>query len=188
MRHLHEELHNNHHLKYNGREQFNLFLKGLGMTMQEALIYWRRAFAPKVPEDKFLKEYAYNIRYNFGQEGKRVDQNPWGCHTIIVSKHPSPGENHGCPFRAFSADNLRAKMRAFNVPDANISEILTLVQNQHYQIACTRYYEITHKAEVQIDIINHPNSYFDQSMGRAKASQATTTTQSGSSSSSSASS
>jgi len=105
MRHLHESLRADGHLKHNGRNQYGLFLKvrceilatrcpahakpaatifcrcvlvqGLGLSMQEALVFWRRAFQAKIPEDKFNKSYAYNIRYNYGQEGKRADFAPY---------------------------------------------------------------------------------------------------------------
>jgi DNA primase large subunit len=33
--------------------------------------------------DKFNKEYAYNVRYNYGQEGKRQDWSEWSCVKII---------------------------------------------------------------------------------------------------------
>jgi DNA primase large subunit len=55
------------HLKHFGRLQFGLFLKGCGLPLEEALVYWRKAFY-KLAEDKFQKEYAYNIRYNYGRE------------------------------------------------------------------------------------------------------------------------
>ena len=32
------------------------------------MIFWRTEFAPKVPGDKFDKEYAYNIRHNYGEQ------------------------------------------------------------------------------------------------------------------------
>jgi DNA primase large subunit len=37
----------------------------------------------RTPGDKFNKEYAYNVRYNYGQEGKRQDWSEWNCVKII---------------------------------------------------------------------------------------------------------
>lgn len=77
MRHLHNQLRHDHHLKHQGRMQYGLFLKGLGLSMEEALLFWQRAFSGKVTEDQFQKNYAYNIRHNYGREGKRTDYTPY---------------------------------------------------------------------------------------------------------------
>lgn len=50
--------------------------------------------------------------------------------------------------------------------DSHVAEILDLVKNMHYQIACTRLYEVTHKVEGEVPIITQPNAYADMSMGR----------------------
>ena len=44
-------------------------LQAIGLPLEEAMIFWRTEFAPKVPGDKFDKEYAYNIRHNYGEMG-----------------------------------------------------------------------------------------------------------------------
>jgi hypothetical protein len=30
-------------------------------------MFWRSAFAPRIPPEKFEKEYAYNVRHNYGE-------------------------------------------------------------------------------------------------------------------------
>ncbi len=40
--------------------------QAVGLPMEDALVFWRTAMAPQVPHDKFEKEYAYNIRHNYG--------------------------------------------------------------------------------------------------------------------------
>ena len=44
----------------------------LGLPIEEALIFWRKSFS-KITDDKFNKEYKYNIRHSFGLEGKRAN-------------------------------------------------------------------------------------------------------------------
>ena len=97
-----------HHLKHYGRLQLGLFLKGIGLTMDESLRYWKQEFTKKndIDADKFEKNYAYNIRHSYGAEGKRNDYRPWNCNKTINLTAPGNGEYHGCPFKTFSEDNL----------------------------------------------------------------------------------
>ncbi len=44
-----------------------------------------------------------------------------------------------------------------------IKEIMTLVENKHYQIACQRYFELTHDKQTVDGGVNHPNQYFMES-------------------------
>ncbi|KAI7905502.1 eukaryotic and archaeal DNA primase, large subunit-domain-containing protein [Cokeromyces recurvatus] len=163
MRNLQDALKANKHLKHDGRLQYGLFLKGIGLSVGEALIFWRTAFS-NITDDKFRKEYAYNIRYNYGLEGKRVNYSPYSCMKIITSNPPSVGEHHGCPFRHFSPSNLEARLRKDGISGGHIQEILELARNKHYQLACTRHFEVTHpENKEKIDIIEHPNQYYELS-------------------------
>ena len=44
MQNLHRELRKNSHLKHFGRLQYGLFLKGIGLNLSEAIIFWRKSF------------------------------------------------------------------------------------------------------------------------------------------------
>ncbi|KAM6956332.1 DNA primase large subunit [Aplochiton taeniatus] len=53
MRQLHRSLRENHHLRHGGRMQYGLFLKGIGLTLDQALQFWRSEFTKaKVDSDK----------------------------------------------------------------------------------------------------------------------------------------
>lgn len=52
MRNLHEVLRKNHHLKYNGRLQYGLFLKGIGLSLDDAMRFWRDEFTKVMDVDK----------------------------------------------------------------------------------------------------------------------------------------
>ena len=53
--------------------------------MDESLVFWKQEFTKKhdIDSEKFEKNYAYNIRHSYGQEGKRNDYKPWNCSKII---------------------------------------------------------------------------------------------------------
>ncbi|CAH3160276.1 unnamed protein product [Porites lobata] len=162
MRQLHTAMKENHHLKHFGRLQYGLFIKGIGLSLEEALIFWRSEFTKLMDVDKFDKQYAYNIRHSYGKEGKRQDYTPYSCMKIIMSNPPGPGDHHGCPFRHTDADLLRQRLAAYRIPKKGIDEIMEFVKESHYQLACTRYFELTHGVTAS-SAINHPNQYFDES-------------------------
>eukprot|EP00111_Clytia_hemisphaerica_P000380 TCONS_00001051-protein len=163
MRNLHEGLRKDHHLKHWGRLQYGLFIKAAGLSLEEALLFWRSEFTKKMDLDKFEKQYAYNVRHSYGKEGKRADYTPYSCMKIITTNQPGPGDFHGCPFKHSDNDILKRRLQNYKIPNDSIKEILDLAKQQHYQIACSRYFEVTHKLPNGVTMINHPNQYFDES-------------------------
>ncbi|KAJ3290495.1 DNA primase large subunit [Borealophlyctis nickersoniae] len=180
MRHLHLSLRRDAHLKHFGRLQYGLFLKGIGLPLEEALIFWRKAFHRLTDEEFQKKGYPYNVRYNYGLEGKRTNYTPYSCVKIITSNQPGAGDHHGCPFRHFSPDNLREMLHRYGVGEAGITDVMRMAKGGHYQVACTRLFEMTRgEAHRQanaaagaaggggggdvVDTIEHPNQYFDMS-------------------------
>ncbi|MEE6476557.1 hypothetical protein FKM82_011124 [Ascaphus truei] len=111
----------------------------------------------------FDKVYAYSIRHNYGKEGKRTDYTPYSCMKIIMSNPPSQGDYHGCPFRHSDPELLKQKLQSFKVSSTGISEILDLVKGMHYQLACQKYFELTHNVDDCGFSLNHPNQYFAES-------------------------
>ncbi|CAE6452604.1 unnamed protein product [Rhizoctonia solani] len=209
MRNLHDTLRKDHHLRHHGRLQYGLFLKvsqavrlsgsykimidvymrrvrklraikAIGMSVEEALTFWRRGFqGGKVTDDKFAKEYRYNIRHSYGLEGRRMNYPAKNCVRIITQDEPSSLDNHGCPFRHFSPQNLTAMLeRSYRITSTSEqAEIVKLVQGHHYQIACTRVFEYTHRKagtksggglDGQGETVDHPNRYYTRSRELSK--------------------
>ncbi|KAM4784711.1 DNA primase large subunit isoform 2-T2 [Cyanocitta cristata] len=164
MRQLHRALRDSHHLRHGGRMQYGLFLKGIGLTLEQALEFWKKEFIRgKVDADKFDKGYAYSIRHNYGKEGKRTDYTPYSCMKIIMSNPPSQGDYHGCPFRHSDPELLKQKLQSYKIPPSGITQILELVKGMHYQLACQKYFEFTHDVDDIGFSLNHPNQYFTES-------------------------
>lgn len=90
--------------------------------------------------------------------------------------HPGVGEYHGCPFKTFDADNLKAAVRAESggaISSNDADFIVDLCKKQHYQIACKKFFELTHPARAasvapskdgNADMpFAHPNLYYRNS-------------------------
>lgn len=45
------------------------------MSVEEALLFWRKSFS-LISDDKFTKDYKYNVRHNYGLEGSKVNYSP----------------------------------------------------------------------------------------------------------------
>ncbi|KAG6546025.1 hypothetical protein Mapa_012430 [Marchantia paleacea] len=172
MRHLFFNLRREHHLKFGGRQQLGLFLKGVGLKLEDALNFWRSEFTVKMTTEKFDKEYGYSIRHNFGKEGKRVDYTPYSCMKIITST-PGVGDHHGCPYRHFSQENLRSVLEDQQLSSRTVDAVMEKVRNRHYQLACATTFEAIHGCPS--DGINHPNQYFEQSRRALQGGQSEST-------------
>jgi DNA primase large subunit len=85
--------------------------QGVGLSLEDALQFWEREFTKIMSTDVFNKQYAYNIRHNYGKEGKRKDYTPYNCQKIIMGAPPAAGDRHGCPFRHYDDGHLSRSAR-----------------------------------------------------------------------------
>ncbi|KAJ5678461.1 DNA primase large subunit [Penicillium maclennaniae] len=180
MRSLHMNLRKNHHLKHFGRLQYTLFLKGIGLSLEECILFWRQSFKGKT-DDEFNSQYKYNIRHAYGDVGGDVNRRgrgyaPYSCQKILGDSNPGIGQTHGCPYRHYSVDNLVGLLQATGVSDKEVLRgVREDIGKQRYHIACNRVFESTHKNEIKkvkedgtwsqadLDTIVHPNTYFKRS-------------------------
>jgi DNA primase large subunit len=180
MRNLHDTLNRDSHLKHSGRLQYGLFLKGVGLSLEESLLYWRRSFK-LMTDDKFAKEYKYNIRHTYGDVGGDANRRgrgytPYSCQKLLTEPLPGPGQTHGCPYRSFTTENLLSVLQKSGVQDREVLKgVKEDVGKQRYHVACNRVFEHAHKREMKkvknegtwsaadLDTIVHPNTYFKRS-------------------------
>lgn len=117
MHAMYMHLHSTHSMRHDGRMQLGLFLKGIGLPLDEAVRFWKQEMAPVCPSDKFDKEYLYNIRHNYGKEGNRKDYTPYTCSKIIAST-PGVVRARGAGREAAAAAATAAKQTGAKVPNA----------------------------------------------------------------------
>ncbi|KAF9437965.1 hypothetical protein BGZ76_010335 [Entomortierella beljakovae] len=142
MENIHNELKREKHARHGSRMQYGLFLKGIGLSLDQALIFWQSAFEKLTP-DQFNKQYSYNVRHLYGMEGKRTDYTPYSCRHIIQNNAPGTNDHHGCPFRHSSENNLLSTLTNHNLDEFDKMDVMGLVKGKHFQLACTKYYEVT---------------------------------------------
>lgn len=170
MQHLYSTLKQTRHLKYHGRQQLSLFLKSINLPLSEAMLFWRRSF--KVSDDVFNKEYAYNVRHNYGQEGKRAN---YGCPpcTKMISTLPNvgAGEVHGCPFRYLKGEAGgeaggalgRLLMEKYGLDAMEVQIIGEEVKSGHFQVACTKSLEYRTGMDHE-ETITSPVQFYEASL------------------------
>lgn len=176
MRQIDSHLRRVGHLKHNGRFTYGLFLKSIGLSLEDSLQLFSTLMTVKgggSPESFAKTSYGYNIRHNYGMEGKKVSYSSASCATIL-GLPPVVDQNdcHGCPFRFRDESRLRTTLQqAQNDPRgssygevtpsvAEIEDIVNDCKGQHYTRACFKYFMATHKNVKRDALFRSPYEYF----------------------------
>lgn len=170
MRQLYKALKKDHHLTHGGRRQLQLYLKGIGMPLDQALLLWKTEFTKNdsISAEKFEKDYAYGIRHAYGREGKRVNYSPHVCGQCIAAE-PGVKDAHGCPFKTLTTggnkdgSKLDELLRNLNINAGKTNEIVSKARNMHYQIACGMTFAALHKGTDIEAGVHSPHQYFLES-------------------------
>lgn len=162
-------LQQDHHLKHWGRLQYGLFLKGAGLSLEDAMMYFERMFTLK----GFTKAYQYSVRHMYGREGARKNYPPYSCTKIINSNAPNVNDHHGCPYKHSSVLQVSNMLSRLGISDQK--EILAEQESHHYQLACMKHFKIVHPElhafrDSSLDHVgNHPNAWFKASVEYTKS-------------------
>lgn len=166
MKRLHKALLRDNHLKYFGRQQYGLFLKSIGLSLEESLCFWKKHFSAKYTEDVFERNYSYNIRYIYGKEGKKVDHTAYSCIQTITTNRPSNIECHGCPFKELDKIKLEEMLKSEKLSEENIFEIIEKTKQGKFQSACSLLH--ARKRNTEIIAISFPRDFFIAETTHAK--------------------
>ena len=163
MRGSYDVLKTQHHLKHHARLQFGLFLKGIGLKMEDALAFWRAEFARGgKTADEFEKKYSYNFKHQYGQVGAHKNYSPYGCAKVIGASPDTSGAT-GCPFRICKAADLEKKLAAMGLNKENVAAVVGKAKERHFQVACTMAFEAREGRKFAEGGVQHPNQYFNVS-------------------------
>ncbi|XP_076644165.1 DNA primase large subunit [Halictus rubicundus] len=164
MRLLHESLRTKHHLRNGGRVQYCLFLKGIGLSLNNAIQFWKDELIQAVDEQTFEKEYKYYIKHLYGNIGKCANYEPFPCFKILNST-VGLKDDHGCPYKCMELHVLKNILSKCGLVRSDIDSIVQLSKEGRYLQACKTYYEATHNCIIE-KTFHHPNVYFAHSLKR----------------------
>ncbi|KAG5487686.1 hypothetical protein LSCM1_08049 [Leishmania martiniquensis] len=189
MRAIDSHLRREGHLKHHGRFAYGLFLKAIGLSLEDSLELFATLMKVKGggSVDAFSKTaYGYNVRHNYGMEGKKTSYSSASCATIlglppVVDQH----DCHGCPFRFRDEGALRATLgREAQSPKGpgypsvrptpgDIEDIVSDCKAQHYTRACYKYFMATHPGARRDTLFRSPYEYYSVSLEYETANDGT---------------
>lgn len=149
MLNLHQQLRKKHRLSHTQRFHYSLFLKDIGMPIEEAIDFWRFEYqqAPHGSHscchswEKDEKKYLYGIRHMYGLEGCRKNYASVNCQRIqSVDNACSEG---GCPFKVFETSRMNEILNLHS-NEALTSQINELRLRHQYTSACILYLQTKH--------------------------------------------
>ncbi|XP_023017009.2 DNA primase large subunit [Leptinotarsa decemlineata] len=157
MKTIHLALRNDHHLKYDSKMQYGIFLKCTGLSYENAMQFWKNEFTQSMSLDLYQRKYSYLFKHQYGMVGGRIQYRPFTCENI-QKYSPSPGQYHGCPFKHWDKENLIQKLQCDGLQTNDINYIKELIDKGRYQNACTRYFCVNYQV-FRDDVIQSPNQY-----------------------------
>ena len=170
MRYSYETLMLNGHLKNDGRIQLTLFLKGIGLSLEECLLFFKKRLTKKGSGNNFINNYAYFIKHQYGKVGALKNYTPFSCNKIIQKSENKIKNNdyNGCPFKLLNNITLTTFIsKYYNI---NLDFIKTQIKfDQYYQVQCKKLFCLLNEYQLfekKVDIEdiyndwNHPNNYF----------------------------
>jgi DNA primase large subunit len=146
------------HLGHGERLQLGLFLKKLGMPMEEQKHFWYQKAVDNIGMtfEEFDSKVGYTIDHLYGKAGSGTDYEAPKCETIITSYY--------CTFAQKGADELMKRIHGeFEGKDkpTNFDQILEdlmeHVINNKPQLACAKLFELRYGKRARK--IRHPISY-----------------------------
>lgn len=176
MRQIDSHLRREGHLRHHGRFTYGLFLKAIGLSLEDSLQLFSTLMTVKGGGslESFSKSaYGYNVRHNYGTEGKKTSYTSASC-TTILGLPPTVDHNdcHGCPFRFRDEGKLRSVLQfsqndprgkgfgEVSLSAADIEDVISDCKGQHYTRACYKYFMATHRTAKRDTLFRSPYEYY----------------------------
>jgi len=172
MGYLYNNLKANHRLSHHARFNFSLFLKDVGMSVNEAIRFWSHEYSKPSKSckcshswQKDSSKFTYGIRHLYGLEGSRANYTTPSC-SKIQNFSLGPSEEGGCPFMNFDAERLKKVLHPKVVENEEDLDIIMVKRslNKSSEV-CNSYRRAlikTSELQIQASITEHqsPVQYF----------------------------
>lgn len=192
MRRIDTHLRSQGHLKHHGRLMYGLFLKAIGLSMEDSLVLFSSLMTVKnMSVEQFTKSaYGYNVRHTYGREGNKKNYPSFSCNTIINLPPMADGmECHGCPYAGHEAQlRLTLGKEQYNplaptegklrLSPSDIEDIVQDAKDKQFQRACYKHFIATHLGARRDSLFRSPFEYYSVST-ELKAAHATLQSASG---------
>lgn len=166
MSHLHFLLRRRHRLSHNARFYYSLFLKDSGMTVDEALGFWREEYsqphtctcACSHNWQTDTRRFTYSIRHLYGLEGSRKNYSAPNCSAICNSNN-GPRYEGGCPFKSFDREKLKELLKQVT-KQSDTEKYLDTFLSQKPQVACASFLKLQRVKNIDNIFVNSPVQYY----------------------------
>ena len=125
-------------LKHEDRFQLSLFLKDIGLSVEEQIVLWETLYSSQKTRGGNLwsdnrRKYIYGIRHMYGLEGKRVEYNSKTCRRVMEGGRG--GDLH-CPLVGDVEDIYKYLKRSAKVTDKKAKEVVMMCKEGKVMKAC----------------------------------------------------
>ncbi|MHA1912554.1 MAG: hypothetical protein ACTSYA_12775 [Candidatus Kariarchaeaceae archaeon] len=163
------------YLTHENRLQLGLFLKAMGMSVDDQLRFWYEYSVDNVGTtyEEFLEKSngGYQVRFLYGLEGAGTDYKAQKCKTLQ--------NRYFCFFKHTNINNIvTAIENRFHeehekeLLDKVITSILSSVTRGYYWDACSRYLSLLSSPLKKTNTIYHPVQYVQQAVKKTEGKKA----------------
>lgn len=163
MRNLHINLRIKHRLPHQDRFHYSLFLKDIGMPLEEAIEFWKLEYN-KSPNGtntcchnwgKDEKKFIYEIRHLYGLEGSRKSYTSVSCSRLQGTMNVS--SESGCPFKTMDPTCMSKLLNLPNITEDCLSQIKHNIYHKKYTLACKMYHDFLYPEVLKKYAQDHVN-------------------------------
>ncbi|KRX61597.1 DNA primase large subunit [Trichinella sp. T9] len=169
MRRMYECLVHKRHLPNDGRMEIMLFLKHIGMSLENAFKFWLQFTSSK--NEMYREEINYTLLRLYGKAGSNTNYCAYYCKTLINKQYRHSVLDCGCPFSACNFSSLQTMLNQWNVSASSQEKILKCFSEKKPNEACRLFFAHSHGHDLEnlsVPVIFHPNQYFFESQNYHK--------------------